>query len=241
MNKVDMYKHTTDVFDDVKHIIETSQKQAYQAVNTTLILRNWYIGKRIYEEEMKCKDRAQYGEEIIKQLSKELQKQYGKGYNYSSIYRFVKFYKLFPNILATVWPKSHLLSWSHYKILLQVEDNTARNWYENEAYNESWSVRTLQRNISSQYYYRLLHSQNKEPVIQEMQEITAIYQNDKLEFIKNPVIMEFLGLSNEPSYTESKLESCIITNLQKFLIELGKGYAFVARQQHIHTQKQDNT
>lgn len=132
-----------------------------------------------------------------------------------------------------------LLSWTHYRVLLQVEDKTARDWYTKEAANQTWSVRTLQRNISSQYYYRLLKSQNQEPVKQEMEKLTAGYQADKLEFIKNPMITEFLGLSGSMDFTESKLESCIITNIQKFLMELGKGYAFVARQQHIHTEKED--
>ena len=132
-----------------------------------------------------------------------------------------------------------LLSWTHYCVLLQVEDKTARDWYTKEAANQTWSVRTLQRNISSQYYYRLLKSQNQEPVKQEMEKLTAGYQADKLEFIKNPMITEFLGLSGSTDFTESKLESCIITNIQKFLMELGKGYAFVARQQHIHTEKED--
>lgn len=131
------------------------------------------------------------------------------------------------------------LSWSHYRILLQVHDETARKWYEKEAYEQTWSVRTLQRNIDTQYYYRLLQSKDKDAVEHEMQEKTCKYQQDKLEFIKNPVVVEFLGLTLDASFNETELESCIISNLQKFLMEMGKGYAFVARQQHIHTEKQD--
>ena len=112
--------------------------------------------------------------------------------------------------MDSVSPKSYFLSWTHYRILLQVEDSKAREWYEQEAIRETWSVRTLQRNISSQYYYRLLKSQVKEDVIEEMKEKTMDYQNDKLEFIKNPIIMEFLGLPNEISFTESELETNII-------------------------------
>lgn len=123
--------------------------------------------------------------------------------------------------------------------MLQVKDEEARAWYEKEALRETWSVKTLQRNISSQYYHRILQSQIKEPVIEEMHQLTEELQNDKLEFIKNPMIVEFLGLSEDASFTETALESSIITNLQKFLMELGKGYAFVARQQHIHTEKED--
>ena len=122
---------------------------------------------------------------------------------------------------------------------MRVPDENARLWYMNEAANESWSVRTLDRNISTQYYYRLLQSKDKDAVEHEMQEKTFEYQQDKLEFIKNPVVVEFLGWTLDASFNETKLESSIISNLQKFLMEMGKGYAFVARQQHIHTEKQD--
>lgn len=158
----------------------------------------------------------------------------------ATLYRCVKFYKTFPKIVDTVCRQSGtLLSWSHYRTLLQVKDSETRNWYEKEAIEQTWSVRTLQRNISSQYYYRMLHTQKKELVENEMKELTSKYQNNKLEFIKNPVVAEFLGFSQDTDFTESDLEKSILSNLQKFLMELGKGYAFVARQQHIHTEKQD--
>ena len=147
---------------------------------------------------------------------------------------------MFPEIVAALGQQSGaILSWTHYRILLQVEDKAARDWYEKEAIEQTWSVRTLQRNISSQYYYRMLQTQKKEYVENEMKEQTALYQNDKLEFIKNPVVVEFLGFSQDTDFTESDLEKSILSNLQKFLMELGKGYAFVARQQHIHTEKRD--
>ena len=235
------YQNTEDVLEDVCSIIDSAKNYAYQSVNIALIQRNWLIGYRIAEEELKGKDRADYGLEIIKKLSKELTKIYGKGFTKTNIYSYCLFYKMFKNIFHTLCGKSNiLLSWSHYKILLQVEDKNARDWYEKEAFEQIWSVRTLQRNISSQYYYRLLKSQVKEPVILEMKEKTK--ENDllyKLEFVKNPVIAEFLGFSLNQSFTESELESSIISNIQNFLIELGKGYAFVSRQQHIHTEKQD--
>ena len=131
-----------------------------------------------------------------------------------------------------------MLSWTHYRIILQENSKDARDWYEREATKEMWSTRTLQRNISSQYYHRMLMSQHKELVHEEMIEKTSPLQ-DKLEFIKNPVIAEFLGFPQEATFTESELETSIINNLQKFIMELGKGYAFVARQQHIHTEKED--
>ena len=135
--------------------------------------------------------------------------------------------------------KSILLTWTHYRTLLQVLDTEARDWYAREAAEQTWSVRTLQRNISSQYYHRLLKSALPERVQEEMKQLTAPYQQDKLEFIKNPVVAEFLGLSSNTDFTENDLEKNIIGNLQKFLMELGKGYAFVARQQHIRTEKED--
>ena len=135
--------------------------------------------------------------------------------------------------------KSQILSWTHYRNLLRVTDKNVRDWYLNESINEVWSARTLDRNIASQYYYRLLQSQNKQVVKAEMGQITAPYQQDKLEFIKNPVVAEFLGLSPNSDFSETKLESSIITHIQKFVMELGKGYAFVARQQHIKTDMGD--
>ena len=237
---MDNFQKTDNILNDVQNIIEVSQKEAYRFVNTILSQRNWLIGYRIAEEELGNEDRAEYGAEVIKRLSKELTIKYGKGYDKSNLYHCLKFYKAFPEIIDTVCRQSHIrLTWSHYRTLLQVHDKTARKWYEKEAYEQTWSVRTLQRNIDTQYYYRLMQSKDKKAVEHEMQEKTHVYQQDKLEFIKNPVIVEFLGLTPDTSFNETKLETSIISNLQKFLMEMGKGYAFVARQQHIHTEKQD--
>lgn len=234
------YQKSDNILNDIQNIIDVSQKEAYRAVNTILSQRNWLIGCRIAEEEFEGENRAEYGANIIKKLSKELTAKYGKGFTKTNLYSFYTFYKYFPEIFHTLCGKSEkLLSWSHYRTLIQVKDSVARNWYEKEAYEQTWSVRTLQRNIDTQYYYRLLQSQNKDAVEHEMQEKTYNYQDDKLEFIKNPVIAEFLGLSTNPDFTETQLEKSIISNMQKFLMELGKGYAFVARQQHIRTEKED--
>ena len=234
------FEKTDDILSDMRGIIDSAQNTAFQAVNTALVQRNWLIGYRIAEEEMGGEKRAEYGTEVIKKLSKELTSEYGKGFTKTNLYSFYAFYKAYPEIFHAVSGKSmSLLSWTHYRVLLQVEDSEARAWYEKEASEQSWSVRTLQRNISSQYYYRLLKSQIKEPVEEEMKALTAPYQADKLEFIKNPVIAEFLGMAEDTSFTETELEKSIISNLQKFLMELGKGYAFVARQQRIHTEKED--
>lgn len=174
-------------------------------------------------------------------LSKKLTEAFGKGFTKTNLYSFAKFYECFPEIFHSVSGKSDsLLSWTHYRIVLQELDADARRWYVNEALAQNWSVRTLQRNISSQYYHRLLSSQRKELVEQEMLQITATLQtNDANEFIKNPVVGEFLGFTADSSFLEAELEQSIIDNLEKFLLELGKGFAFIARQQHIHIEKQD--
>ena len=232
------YQKTENVISDLKNIIEVAQKQAYQSVNVLLVERNWLIGKRIAEEELQGQERAEYGASVIKKLAKELTTEYGRGFTKSNLYSFYSFYKSYPNIFHSVSGKLDLLSWTHYRVLLQVEDVEARDWYAKEAYDQTWSVRTLQRNVSSQYYYRMLKTQSPLEVETEMKELTSSYQN-KLEFIKNPIVAEFLGMQEDTSYLESELEQSIINNLQKFLMELGKGYAFVARQQHIHTEKED--
>ena len=251
MNEIIKYTNTGSVTEDVCHIIDEAKRFAYQSVDATLVLRNWYIGKRIDEEAMKGEDRAKYGAAIISRLGDELTKKYGKGYSKRTLYQCLRVYRMFPEIVNEVRaqfngagkvnePRSQsgLLSWTHYRILTQVEDSAARKWYAAEAFNQTWSSTTLQRNVSSQYYYRLLKTQDKTGVEDEMKRLTSAYQN-KLEFIKNPVIAEFLGMQEDTSYHESKLEQCIINNLRNFLMELGKGYAFVARQQHIHTDKAD--
>ncbi len=234
------YRETGDLLADTCEIVESAQRIAYVAVDTILVQRNWLLGKRIAIECLNGNGKADYGKKTMKKLSAELREKYGKGFDFSSLYKYVKFYQEFPQILDSLSPKSgRPLSWTHYRILLQETSSEARAWYEKEAQEQSWSVRTLQRNVSSQYYYRMLMSQNTESVEKEMRELTASYQSDKLEFIKNPVIAEFLGLSSNVEFTESELEHRIITHIQKFLMELGKGYAFVARQQHIRTEKED--
>ena len=249
MNDVIQYRKTDNLLQDVCVIIDSAEHFAYRIVDSALVIRNWCIGKRISEETLKGEDRAKYGAEVISKLSKELTSLYGKGYTLRTIYKYLSFYRQFPDIMPTAGAENatgeimptagaQLLSWSHYRALLSVEDTEARNWYSKEAYEQTWSVRTLQRNISTQYYYRMLKSQDKIGVEAEMKQLTSQYQN-KLEFIKNPVIAEFLGMQENTSLYESDLEQCIIDNLQRFLMELGKGYAFVARQQHIHTEKED--
>lgn len=252
------------LYNDACVIIEQAKIVAYKSVDEILIKRNWLLGMRIQHEVLKDQ-RAEYGEQVIKTLAKDLTEKYGQGFQKRNLYHFVDFYVKFCDIFVVkcnefekdtivnslrsqssagdifhlLMPKSSIrLSWTHYRIILQESDAEARAWYENEAANEMWGTRTLQRNVSTQYYHRLLKSQNKEVVRNEMKEKTSSLQ-DKLEYLKNPVIAEFLGFKNNPDYTESTLEKGIIDHLIPFLMELGKGFAFVDRQKHIHTEKQD--
>lgn len=223
-------------FTDVKQIVNEARSKTYSAINAAMVEAYWLVGKRIVEEEQNGKERADYGSQLLKALSLELTKEFGKGFSVGSLYYYRQFYTTFPDIFATPW---RILSWSHYKRLMQVADSEARMWYLKEATEQMWSYRTLNRNIGSQYYNRLLLSQNKDVVIEEMKQLTSVYKQDKLEFIKNPTVAEFIGLSPNTDFSESELESAIIGNLQKFLLELGKGFSFVARQKLIRTEKND--
>lgn len=226
------------IITDIKEIISAGQQSAYSAANTAMVLTYWHIGKRIVEQEQEGSERAEYGKQLISVLSEELKKEFGKSYSERNLQYFRKFYLCFPNehIVNT---RVHNLSWSHFRSLLRVPDENARIWYMNEAATENWGVRTLDRNIGTQYYYRLLQSPKKEAVIAEMKQKTADYQKNRFELFKNPVMAEFLGFKAEDSYLESDLESAILSHIRDFLMEMGNGFAFVARQQHIITDNED--
>lgn len=234
------------LLNDTCRIIEDAREYAYRAVNTALTIRNWKLGERIARENLDEKGKAEYGKQVITSLATILTEKYGKGLDFSSLYKYIKFYQCFPGILDAVSPKSgkvdaaspKLLPWTLYRELIRVEDAEARKWYEQEAVREVWSSRTLHRNIASQYYYRLMQSPAKDKVEAEMHQLTAPLQ-DKLEYIKNPVVAEFLGLAQNTDFTESDLEKSIIGHLQKFVMEMGKGFAFVARQKHLRTDMGD--
>ena len=229
INILDNYKNTNNIINDASFIIDESKNKAYRAINTALVERNWLLGYRISHEILKGRSRAEYGDKVISNLSKVLTEKYGNGFNSSELHKFYKFYKLYPEIVAPSGPQlDTLLTWSHYKILITIEDKVVRDWYEKEAIKETWTRDTLQRNVSSQYYYRILKNQNIKG-IKDSEEL------NRLEFIKSPLITEFLNISNSYEYKESDLEKSIIDNLQKFMIELGKGYAFVGRQYHIRS------
>ena len=223
---------------DLKQIILQARQSAYAAVNACMIAAYWKIGQRIVEEEQHGNVRAEYGKGQLRELARILTLECGKGFDERRLRDCRQFYLYFPD--GEIWhSRVPNLTWTHFRTLLRVSDPEARAWYLHEASREAWSVGTLSRNIGSQYYHRLLMSQNKEAVASEMRTLTAPMQADKLEFIKNPMVAEFLGLANNRDFTESELEQSILDHLQKFLMELGKGYAFVARQQHIATDTGD--
>ena len=223
------------IIKDIKEIISAGQQSAYSAANTAMVLTYWHVGRRIVEQEQQGSERAEYGKRLISVLSEELKKDFGKSYSERNLHYFRKFYLYFPDeqIVNTC---VHNLTWSHYRCLLRVSDEDARIWYMNEAANENWGVRTLDRNIATQYYHRILQAPKKEEVIAEMKRMTAEYRKSQFQLIKNPVIAEFLGFKTEQSYLESDLESAILSHIRDFLMEMGKGFAFVARQQHIVTE-----
>lgn len=235
-----LYVETADISADAIRIVESAQSAAYRAVNVAMVWRNWLLGRRIAVEEFKGEDRAEYGKEVIKTLARTIADAGYKGLNRINLYYCVRFYRAFPQIVYALREQSGtVLPWTHYRSLLRVTSPDARDWYEHEAQVQSWSSRTLDRNIQSQYYERMLLSQHPDKAQREMERITEPYQHDKLEFVKNPVVAEFLNLDPKGDFTETELEASIISNLQKFLLELGKGYAFMARQKHIRTEKQD--
>jgi predicted nuclease of restriction endonuclease-like (RecB) superfamily len=230
------FLYSPDFIREIKQIIAQARQKAYIAINSAMVEAYWQMGRRIVEQEQQGKDRADYGSQLLKSLSKELTAEFGKGFSLGSLYYYRQFYQTFPEIFATPW---RILTWSHYKRLMQVSNANARTWYLKEAAEQMWSYRTLDRNIGSQYYERLLLSQHKDTVEGEMNALTAPFDKDRMEFIKNPTVAEFIGLSPNSDFTETELEGAIIGNLQKFLLELGKDFSFVARQKLVRTEKKD--
>ena len=225
-----------DFYHQIAQVLVTARGTAYRAVNSAMVQAYWEIGRRIVEEQGGT-ERAEYGAALIAELSKRLTEDFGKGFTVTNLKYMRQFYLAFPIGHAL----RDELTWTHYRSLARVDDPKARTWYMNEAADQGWSSRTLDRNIATQYYFRLLQSQAsaKPAVEEEMRRLTVPLQQDKLEFIKSPVVAEFLGIAPCGDLQESALEGAIISSLQSFLLELGKGYAFVARQQHVRTQLDD--
>ncbi|OWP84281.1 hypothetical protein BWK59_06100 [Flavobacterium davisii] len=222
-----------NIISDIKSLISSTRATAIKAVDFQRTLLYWHIGERIFNEEQQGKDRADYGNYLIKYLSEQLQPEFGSGFSYRQLHRYRQFYRTFP-IVSTLQTQ---LSWSHYKLLLAFDNEDKREYYIAETAKNNWSVRQMERQINSQLYERLLLSNDKESVL-------AVARNEALpihpnEIIKDPMILEFLGLKRESAYYEKDLEQAIITHLQDFLLELGNGFSFVARQKRIHLDGDD--
>ncbi|MCL1677695.1 PDDEXK nuclease domain-containing protein [Elizabethkingia miricola] len=217
---------------EIRNILAQARMKAYQSVNSVMVEAYWLIGKRIVEEEQNGKERAEYGEALLKNLSVVLTKEFGKGFSSSNLRNFRQFYLTYsdPEICYTLCSK---LTWSHNRLIMRIDSNAARNYYLKEASEQNWSVRVLERHINTFYYERLLSTQNKEETVQY-----STGQNNDLarDFIKDPYVFEFLNIPEPISASENDIEAALIGNLQQFLLELGKGFSFIGRQFRISTE-----
>ena len=229
---------STRLVDDVKLIVERGLREAYDKVNTVAVYTYWLIGKRIVEEEQHGENRAEYGSNLITLLAEDLSMAYAKGFSARDLRNYRQLFLCFRDL--EIWyTRVPNLKWSHYRTLLSVTSDDARYWYVREASTQSWSVRTLARNVGSQYYQRLLQSPKKEMVVNEMLKLTEPLKDEPKSFLKDPVVAEFLQLPSNASFTESELERAIIKHLKEFLLEMGRGFAFMAEQYHISTDVGD--
>lgn len=220
------YLAESKIYENIKLTLEKAQQKVYSTVNFVMIETYWNIGKQIYEAQGE-NERAEYGKGLIKFLSEKLTEEFGKGYTVTNLKYMRQFYMAFPNRHAL----RDQLSWTHYRMLLKVEDDAARTFYLDECTKSNWSTRQLERQINSFYYQRLLSSQDKDGVRNEIQ--TLEKGINAKDIIRDPYVLEFLGLEQTPNLYEKDIEQGLIDHLQKFLLELGRGFSFVSRQQHI--------
>lgn len=213
-------------YNEIKSILVAARNKVYQTANFAMVEAYWNIGKSIIEEQGGNK-KAEYGACLLKELSKQMTKDFGKGFTVANLKNMRQFYLTFPNSYAL---RSEL-SWTHYRLLMRVENDNAREFYLQEAIKSQWSTRQLERQIHSFFYERLLSSQNKERVAAEIAALEPAKTAE--DIIRDPYVLEFLGLSQNDDFYESDLEQALITHLQKFLLELGRGFSFVARQKRI--------
>jgi len=219
---------------DIRQVLEQSRQHIQQTVNMGMVHAYWHVGRLIVEHEQQGAERAEYGKQQLEQLANTLQNDFGKGFDVSNLRNMRKFYLIFP-IRDSLRPE---LSWTHYRSLMRIENEDARHWYLNEAVEQNWSARALERQIGTLYYERLLSSKTPKPVELEAQQQTQALKTSAKDYLRDPYILDFLNLPHE-SLLESKVEQALINNLQQFLLELGKGFAFVERQQRISCEDQD--
>ena len=213
-------------YNEIKKILISARNKVYQTANFAMVEAYWNIGKSIIEEQG-GNEKAEYGTGLLKELSKQMTQDFGKGFTVANLKNMRQFYLTFPNGYAL---RSEL-SWTHYRLLMRVENENAREFYMQEAVKSQWSTRQLERQINSFFYERLLSSKNKEQVAEEIQTLEPAKKPE--DVIRDPYVLEFLGLKSNDDFYESDLEQALITHLQKFLLELGRGFSFVARQKRI--------
>jgi len=218
---------------EIKNIILQSRDNAVRSVNWERTIMYWKIGKRIFEEEQQGKERAEYGTYLIRELSKQIQPEFGSGFSYRQLNWYRQFYRTFPIVSAL----RTQFNWTHYKSLISISDEHKREYYIAESSNNNWTSRQLERQINSSLYERLLLSNDKEAVLSVAKREKA--PSEPFEIIKDPMVLEFLGLKPNSAYYEKDLEQAIINNLQEFILELGNGFAFIARQKRIHIDGDD--
>lgn len=218
----------TSLLSEIKTIIADSREQAIRAVDHSRVLMYWHIGERIFEEEQQGKDRADYGKQLIRSLAEQLEPEFGSGFSKRQLDLMRQFYRTFPIVNAV----RSQLSWTHYRLLIRLDNEDKREYYIAEAAKNNWTTRQLERQINSQLYERLLLSNDKASVLAVAR--GEQQPSEAKEIIKDPMVLEFLGLKREASYYEKDLEAALITHLQDFLLELGNGFSFVARQKRIH-------
>ncbi len=232
IDKLNCLPTTSNITTDIRLILTEARHITARAVNSAMVIAYWMIGRRIVIEEQNGEDVATYGEQILKRLSKELEEEFGNGFSYSNLRNMRQFFRTYPDkeICYTVCSK---LTWSHNRLIMRVADADARLWYIEEAAREGWSVRQLERNINSFYYQRQLKQEIIEPNQAEVSTTSGI---DIRTFVKDPYVVEFVGLPPFPLHKEKQLEEALIDNMQDFLLELGKGFSFVKRQYRISTE-----
>lgn len=223
----------TTIITDIKQIIAQSRENAVRAVDFQRVLMYWHIGKRIFEEEQQGQERADYGAYLIKYLAKQLEPELGSSFSYRNLNWYRQFYRTFPIVNAL----RSQLNWTQYRQLLRINDPDKREFYIGESIKNNWSSRQLERQINSSLYERLLLSNDKETVLAVAN--NQLIPSDPKQIIKDPMVLEFLGLQRESAYYEKDLEQAIITHLQEFLLELGNGFSFVARQKRLHLDGDD--
>ncbi|MBR1375509.1 MAG: DUF1016 family protein [Cardiobacteriaceae bacterium] len=221
------YIKTDNLLSDARLIIENARHNAVRSVNFCRVQMYWHLGKRIFEEEQQGKERADYGAYLVKTLAEKLENEYGSGFGERQLERARQFYRLY-QIPSTVRTE---LNWSQYKLLIAISDSDKRQYYELEAVNNAWTARETERQIASQLYERLLLSNDKETLLATARKERQ--PESPTEIIKDPMILEFLGLKRKPIYYEQDLEQALIEHLQQFLLELGNGFTFVARQKRL--------